>query len=242
VAQFIRRGETVQDIGLKEDRFHVRTDKQIYQAQRVIIASGKGGAPRKLGVPGEELAHVASTLDDPERYQGKRILIVGGGNSAIEAALLLSETALNNKVFMSYRGRQLFRASARSRDALERAEQAHRLLILFHSEVVSFAKDAATLRLQHGKERQIPVDHVFVTIGSESRIEWLKRLGMEEIERPFEYSRGPTDCLVERIVGRQPVNNSPYHKQAFSAGLPDRGTHRGQNIIRVPNDQCIGEA
>jgi thioredoxin reductase len=98
-------------VGRRPDTtFDVRTTVAAYRAQRVILATGTRGKPRTLQVPGENLAKVANLLDDPDDWRGKDVLVVGGGDSAVEAALALADAGM---VIISYRGKSFNRAAPR---------------------------------------------------------------------------------------------------------------------------------
>ncbi|MBI3666378.1 MAG: NAD(P)-binding domain-containing protein, partial [Acidobacteria bacterium] len=88
----------------KDGSFVAKTDKGSYRARRVILATGQRGNPRKLGVPGEDREQVYHRLYSPKHYKNQDIVVIGGGNSAVEAALVLSE---QNRVRLCHRGEQL---------------------------------------------------------------------------------------------------------------------------------------
>src|SRR5690606_29606880 len=97
-------GERVDAVDRQPDgTFVVKTSRREVRACRVVLTVGRRGTPRTLGVPGEEREKVAYRLLDPERYQHQLILVVGGGDSAIEAAVALAEQP-GNRVWLSYRG------------------------------------------------------------------------------------------------------------------------------------------
>lgn len=99
----VRSYTPVESVERKDDgRFLVRTPNETFDAKHVVLAIGDMHAPRKLGVPGEDLPHVSHYFDEPHRYFGQRLLIVGGKNSAVEAALRCHHAGA--KVDVSYRG------------------------------------------------------------------------------------------------------------------------------------------
>jgi len=140
-------------------------DVTTYRARHVCLCLGRRGTPRKLGVPGEDLPKVAYSLMDAGSYRKRRILVVGGGDSAIEAALGLVEQP-GNKVYLSYRKAQFFRIKARNRQKLEQAMGTGRLKVLFESQVREIQSDRVVLTLpgnEHGI--QLRNDDVFVFAG-----------------------------------------------------------------------------
>src|SRR5579862_986841 len=112
----IRSRERVEAIESRDGVFHIKTTTQSYVASAVLLAIGRRGTPRKLGVAGEELPKVVYRLIDPEQYAGQNVLVVGGGDSALEAAVSVAECG--GGVVLSYRG-----------DAFARAKQANRARI-----------------------------------------------------------------------------------------------------------------
>lgn len=147
--------------------FEVRTKQGSFRARNVCLAVGRRGTPRKLGVPGEDLPKVAYSLLDAQSYTGRRILVVGGGDSAVEAALGLSEQP-GNRVSLSYRKHDFSRLKARN-DVRVRAAIAERSLdVLFESEVEEIRTDSVVLRKKGGDTIELvelPNDEVFVLAG-----------------------------------------------------------------------------
>src|ERR1700693_3501737 len=99
----IRYQERVESMERKDGAFHVKTATQQYIATSVLLAIGRRGTPRKLGVPGEDLPKVVYRLIDPEQYAGQHVLVVGGGDSALEAAASVAEAGGGGGVVLAYR-------------------------------------------------------------------------------------------------------------------------------------------
>lgn len=159
--------------------FRVVSDKGEYRTRHVVLATGQRGNPRKLGVPGEEQERIYHRVYSPKHYHGERILVVGGGNSAAEAALTLSE---QNQVTLSYRGEQLYRLFKDNQRRMQDAIADGRVKPVFNSNVVEFGEGQATLEIGGGgaKTRErVPFDHAFVQIGSEFPGRFLKSLGLK---------------------------------------------------------------
>ncbi|MBD3165409.1 4Fe-4S dicluster domain-containing protein [bacterium] len=173
----VHANRKVQDIRRTSGYFTITTDSGIFQARRVLLAIGRRGTPRKLGVEGEKSSKVAYRLIDPERFQGLRILVVGGGDSAVEAAASLSEQP-GNTVHLSYRKEALFRIKQGNRDRFEGAVQQGRITPLFNSNVTRIEDDKVQLE-QNGEAIELSNDHVFVMIGGELPIQFLQNAGIE---------------------------------------------------------------
>ncbi len=201
--------EAVESVNKETGFFAIKTDKCTYRAQRVLLCIGTRGKPRRLGVPGEDQDFIQPMLDDPDKYTGQTILVVGGGDSAVEAAIALSAVELRNKVILSYRGKQFNRVKARNRQDLDAAIKQHRVLVLFGSNIQKFEAGNAVMKLADGRTRPIPIKSAFVLIGGDPPVKWLESMGIKYVEKPHNFQRGATDQLVERLIGRQNDNNTP---------------------------------
>src|SRR5271168_122040 len=129
----IRYQERVESIENKDGAFHVRAGGRQYVASAVLLAIGRRGTPRKLGVPGEELPKVVYRLIDPEQYRGRKVVVVGGGDSALEAAASIAELG-DASVTLSYRGEAFQRAKQKNRQRVEAASATDRLKVLLNSQ------------------------------------------------------------------------------------------------------------
>ncbi len=158
----------------------VRTNHGELHARHVCLAIGRRGSPRKLGVSGEGLPKVAYSLLDARSYEGRRVLVVGGGDSAVEAALALAEQP-GNEVLLSYRRDGFFRVRERNLVRLEEACAEGRLRVALSSEVRAIHPDAVDLELDaHGQRRleRVPNDEVFVMAGGTAPLELLASSGV----------------------------------------------------------------
>ncbi len=173
----IKYRERVESIAPRGGGFLVRTTKGQYAASSVLLAIGRRGTPRKLGVPGEELAKVVYRLVDPEQYSGQRVLVVGGGDSALEAASSIAELT-NATVALSYRGDAFVRAKARNVERLESARKSGRLHIVLKSQVRQIAPDAVLVE-QSGKLMRMPNEAVIVAAGGIVPTDFLKGVGVQ---------------------------------------------------------------
>jgi thioredoxin reductase/ferredoxin len=173
----IRCGEEVRQVERLDDgTFAVATTASRWRARHVCLALGRRGSPRKLGVPGEDLPKVSYSLLDAASYQQRRILVVGGGDSAVEAALALAEQG-TNAVTLSYRKEAFFRLKARNEQRVDEALRSGTVDARFLSEVVRIEPDAVVLRGQDG-ERALPNDEVFVFAGGTPPFPLLEAAGV----------------------------------------------------------------
>lgn len=156
-------------------RVHTQTGH--LDARSVVLALGRRGTPRRLGVPGEELPKVAYSLLDAHSYQGRRILVVGGGDSAVEAALGLAEQP-GNRVAISYRKDAFFRLKSRNEARVAQALEDGSLVALFGSEVLAIQPDSVSLRLRDGTATSLANDEVFVFAGGTPPTEVLEASGV----------------------------------------------------------------
>lgn len=200
----INRGESVETVTpAAGGTFEVRTTVATYHAQRVVLSIGTRGKPRTLQVQGENLPKVFSLLEDPDEWRGRSVLVVGGGDSACEAALALADAGA--KVMISYRGKGFNRAQVKNRQTIEGYAKEGRIKAKLGSQVLAFEHDSVTLALADGSQKRYPNDAAFVLIGADPPIAWLERLGVRFVERPHQYQMGKTDDIVRRFV-RAPID------------------------------------
>ncbi|MCP3984689.1 MAG: NAD(P)-binding domain-containing protein [bacterium] len=174
----IRENEHVDVVERHSDgSFSVRTDKGVYETRSVLLAVGRRGTPRKLEVPGEESSKVVYSLSDPAQYKGKHVLVVGGGDSALEAAASLAQQQDTN-VTLSYRGDAFQRACPNSRELTQTAVDQHELLVLLESQVKEIREESVVLQTGSGR-REIPNDAVVVCAGGVLPNDFLHKIGVE---------------------------------------------------------------
>jgi len=172
-----RQGEKVEDIKKEPDGiFTVSTAKARYRARSVVLALGKGGSPRKLGVKGEDLPKVMYRLIEADHYVNKKILVVGGGDSAIEAAMGLGHQ-VGNQVVLSYRKEAFSRIKERNAQRIQEAVRKGKVKVVFNSNPVEFGNDSVILDVQ-GKLQQIPNDYVWIFAGGDPPTAFLKKIGV----------------------------------------------------------------
>ncbi|MCX5740947.1 MAG: NAD(P)-binding domain-containing protein [Proteobacteria bacterium] len=176
------RGEITPEFGVSleaitraGDDLVVATSTGPIVARRVLLATGRRGRPRHLGVTGEDLAHVRHNIDDPTEHDGERCLVVGGGDVALEAALALAERP-DTQVTLCHRGEAFDRAKPALQDRLRIAEAAG-LRVLRGAQVERITDGAAAVATAGGVE-QLAIDTVFVLIGSDLPTELLVASGI----------------------------------------------------------------
>ena len=173
----VRTGQKVDDIKKGEDGiFTVVTPDSQYRAHAVILALGRTGTPRKLGVKGEELSKVMYRLIEADHYINKRILVVGGGDSAVEAAMGLAHQ-VGNKVTLSYRSAQFSRIKERNSQRIAEAVKSGKVQVLFNSIPVEFKEQSVIVDVQ-GEKQEIPNDYVWIFAGGTPPNDFLKKVGV----------------------------------------------------------------
>ena len=172
-----RKGEKVEEVKKNDDGiFTITTTKAQYRSHAVVLALGKGGIPRKLGVKGEELSKVMYRLIEADHYVNKKILVIGGGDSAIEAAMGLSHQA-GNKVTLSYRKEGFTRLKDRNEKRIQESMKKGKVEVIFNSMPVEFKPNSVILDVG-GKQRELPNDYVWVFAGGEPPTAFLKKIGV----------------------------------------------------------------
>ncbi len=211
----ISLGETVETAKRSDDGFFdIETNVNKYRAARVVLATGTRGKPRTLGVCGENLPKVVSLLDDPGAYRGRAVLVVGGGDSALEATIALADAGA--KVILSYRGRSFSRAQPKIRGIVEAYQKQRRIKINYQSVVTELTEDTVTLQMSDGSLKKYPNEAAFVLIGSEPPIRWLAKLGINTVEKPHTYALPKSDELVSYLLSGS-VRDCPESAQAAAA-------------------------
>lgn len=170
---------------LEGDVFRVVTSSgEEILTQKVLLAIGRRGTPRKLGVPGEESEKVAYRLLEPELISGKKVVVVGGGDSAIESAMLLME---QNDVILSYRKDKFSRLKPKNKTRIEEATENNRIQLMFNTNVVGINPDSVLINFEEtGEVKEIPNDLVYIFAGGELPTSFLQKAGVE-ISKRFGY-------------------------------------------------------
>jgi thioredoxin reductase (NADPH) len=168
--------ERVEDITRENGGFLVKSSRAQYRSRSVLLAIGRRGSPRKLEVPGEDLPKVVYRLIDPQQYQGQQVLVVGGGDSALEAAASIAEIG-SGGVVLSYRGEAFDRAKARNRERIEQAARGERLQVLLQSKVRHIEREQVALE-RNGELVEVRNDAVIVSAGGVLPSDFLRRIGI----------------------------------------------------------------
>jgi thioredoxin reductase (NADPH) len=177
----VRTGERVQSVARDGAFLRVETALGTQLARRVVLALGRRGTPRKLGVPGEELDKVFYDIVEMEAFAGKRMLVVGGGDSAIESVLGLINQP-DTTVTLSYRGKAWDRVKDRNREKLEKAIAAGKVTPMLESNVREIRADVAVIDVD-GEASILPNDYVVIRIGGDAPFAMLERLGVRIVEK-----------------------------------------------------------
>lgn len=156
--------------------YTVTTNKSTYDTRAVLLAIGRRGTPRQLGVPGEELPKVAYRLIDPEQYQHQHVLVVGGGDSALEAATSIAVEP-GTTVTLSYRSGAFSRAKQKNRDKIEAMANEGRVEVLLNSNVKEILSDSVTIT-NGDATKTIKNDSVIVSAGGILPTAFLRKIGI----------------------------------------------------------------
>jgi thioredoxin reductase (NADPH) len=178
----INYNERMESIAPMESGFQVQTSTNEYDTHSILLAIGRRGTPRTLGVPGEDLPKVTYRLIDPDQYFDSRVLVVGGGDSALEAACAIAGVE-GSEVTLSYRSAAFSRAKPKNRHAVEQAESAGRLNVVLESNVRAIAADVVELD-QHDQCIELANDAVIISAGGILPTPFLRSIGID-VETKF---------------------------------------------------------
>ena len=173
----INYGERVESIRRVEQGFEVQSTAASYRARSVLLAIGRRGTPRKLGVPGEELSKVVYRLADPDQFHGQSVLVVGGGDSALEAASVLADVS-GTDVTLSYRGAAFSRAKQKNRERVEATAYFRGLRVIMGSNVTEVQPSKVALKTPQGAE-ELGNDTIIVCAGGILPNGFLESIGID---------------------------------------------------------------
>jgi thioredoxin reductase len=155
----------------------VKTSKGEYTADKILLTIGRRGTPRKLGIPGEDLPKVVYRLIDPEQYINQKVLIVGGGDSALEAALAIADVE-GSEVSLSYRSESFSRAKAKNRDKISHYAEQGKIILYLPSNLKSVEPDSMTLDYK-GEILTLANDAIIINAGGILPTGFLKEIGIQ---------------------------------------------------------------
>jgi thioredoxin reductase/NAD-dependent dihydropyrimidine dehydrogenase PreA subunit len=177
----IQTGHRVDGVTRLEEGFRVSAGDFACETRTVVLAMGRRGTPRRLGVPGEELEKVLYDVAEMEEFAGRRVLVVGGGDSAIETALGASNQA-GTTVHLSYRGDDFTRTKDRNRTKLQAQVDRGAITLLLRSQVREVRPDLVVLDCR-GETTILPNDDVVIRIGGDAPYAFLQRLGVRLVQK-----------------------------------------------------------
>jgi thioredoxin reductase (NADPH) len=173
----VNSGEKVDDVRKEaDDIYTVITNKGSYRARAVVLGLGRSGSPKRLGVPGEELPKVMYRLIEADHYVNKNILIVGGGDSAAEAAMGLAQQP-GNKVTLSYRQAGFSRLKERNSQRIQECMRLRKVRVIFNSIPTEFKATSIVLDVL-GAQEELPNDYAWIFAGGEAPTAFLKKIGV----------------------------------------------------------------
>jgi len=168
-------------IPVENETFKITTNTgQEYLCNQVLLSIGRRGTPRKLGVPGEESQKVAYRLLEPEQISNKKIIVVGGGDSAIESALLLID---ENEVILSYRKDKFSRLKPKNREKIEEAIANASIKVIYNSNLVSIKDKSVLINTEGDEAKEVENDLVYIFAGGELPTNFLQNAGIEVSKR-----------------------------------------------------------
>ena len=168
-------------VPVEDETFKITTNTgQEYLCNQVLLSIGRRGTPRKLGVPGEDTQKVAYRLLEPEQISDKKIIVVGGGDSAIESALLLID---ENEVTLSYRKDKFSRLKPKNREKIEQAIADNSINVVYNSSLVSINDKSVLINTEDDEAMEIENDLVYIFAGGELPTSFLQNAGIEVSKR-----------------------------------------------------------
>jgi thioredoxin reductase (NADPH) len=204
---------------------------ETYRGKAIVLAVGRRGTPRKLEVPGEDLPHVVYRLQDAEQFRHRKVLVVGGGDSAIEAAVACAQVA-GCEVHVSYRGNAFYRVKKKNRDDIDAEVEAGRVTLHLETNVVRVTKDTVDLATKEKKIRRLKIDDVIVNVGGVLPTAFLEGMGVRvETKKGEKVEMGDSARQVaERITS----------KLAGAAEVSQKFAKAGTEFIKTASTKVTG--
>jgi thioredoxin reductase len=189
----VRRIERLQS---GKNGFRVVTSKREYTCLKVVLATGTRGNPRSLKIPGGASDKVHYVVVDPDAHQSQDCLVVGGGDSAVEAAMALAlASGGSNRVSLSYRKAGFERVKERNREQLMKLVEQGRVTLYLETSPTDILSDAVVLKTAAGKRQILANDVVYCMLGADPPVKWLREIGVHYVKKPENWSPGATDDL-----------------------------------------------
>jgi len=225
----IREHEKAEEVS-RGKRFTVRTARGKYDSSAIIIATGIRGLPRQLSAPGERLAGVEYSVSDPAQYDGKRVLVIGGGDSAADTALGLYEAGA--QVWLAHRKHEL-----RARDECRERLESSGVEILWDTEVASIRGKGKVEKVvlannQTGERRELECDSVIISIGSFPAEELIKALGIRMKDSLVKVDADGMTALKGVFAAGDIVSPIKRIPQALASG--ERAAYGAYKFIKSP--------
>ena len=190
---------SISSIEVEGEGFVVKSQQGDFRGLRVVIACGSRGEPRKLGKPGEDLPKVLYRLADPEAYDRKHCMVVGGGDSAIEAACALAgASGGSNRVSIVYRQDRFSRAKKANQDQIVDMITTGKIEAFLETNPIEVKEKSVILERKDGETREVPNDFLFCMLGANPPTKWLERLGIEIVQKPADWDPGRSDQFAFR--------------------------------------------
>ena len=194
----VRTGHRVGAIVPCDGGFEVEAGDEVFRARCVVLAMGRRGNPRRLEVPGEALPKVFYDIVEMEAFAGGRVLVVGGGDSAVESAVGLANQA-HTEVTLSYRGDTFARIKDRNRAKLEAERQRGRINVLLRSQVREIRPECVVMEVE-GRPHLLPNDHVIVRIGGDPPFAFLQQLGVRIVTKEVALTQASSEAVREEVA------------------------------------------
>ena len=208
----VDEGVKVEGIEGADGAFVVVTSKGKLRARKVVLATGMRGTPRKLGVPGEQLPKVTYNLIDPQQYEGCSVLVVGGGDAALEAAIQLAEST-DSQVSISYRNDSFGRARDANKKKIADLIASKRVQALMSSVVEKITEDEVVLTVGDSP-MVLENDYVIASIGGELPLEFLNKAGVT-LKKHFGEELGGAEAKAKRGSAARAVERRKSHRMRW---------------------------
>jgi len=193
----LRVNEEVRNIVVRpEGGFAVTTSKGTTTCLRVVLGTGTRGNPRGIKVPGGDSDKVSYVLVDPDEYKGAHLMVVGGGDSAVEAAMALAQADPGNVVTVSYRRDTFGRIKPRNNERIMELVASGRIILQMETNPAEIRPDVVVLKRNDGELIEVKNDALFCMLGADPPVKWLQSIGIAYVKKPESWSPGPTDDLT----------------------------------------------